>query len=1169
MAETLTVQQREAVNNRGGKLLVSAAAGSGKTKVLVDRLMGYLTDPTDPADLDDFLIITYTKAAAAELRAKIAAKLTQMIADQPENKHLQKQMQRLYLTKISTVHAFCADILREFSYRLDIPGDFRVAEENECQELQMRAMEQVLEEAYDNAHNDPDFCAFADTQGLGRDDRQLPDIILKVYNSARCHLDPERWLASCVESADISHIDDAAQTVWGSFLLHDLHVFLDLYMDALSKCARAAAEAQDMEKPAALLKDTVYQLDRLRNAQTWQQVQERKNIDFGRLTFSRKCADLELAEKIKAVRTSCKEGLEKKLRSFHDDSDQVLDDLKASCGALRGLIDLTKKFSRCYDKQKAARRVLDFGDLEHRTLDLLLGKKRWGATSVAAEVSCRFREVMVDEYQDSNAIQDAIFSALTEKRNNCFMVGDVKQSIYQFRLADPGIFLEKYNIYVPADQAKTGQGRKVLLSKNFRSAGAVIGAVNDVFSTCMTQQVGGLVYGEDEALSEGIPHQPLSEPEIELCAVSVENDTYAEEAAVAANRICQLLDGTHMIREADVLRPIKPKDIVILLRSPGSVGAEFMFALETRGVRCTMGGNLDLLHTEEITVLRSLLQVINNPLQDIPLVAVLLSRVFAFTADEIAAFRGKNKRVSIYHALRANASPKIAAFLDVLDTLRMESKMSGLAHLLNTVLSLTRMDSIFAAMPDGNEKIANIQSFLQLVNDFEKRSGRDLGRLLDYLNALEEKGIQTAGEGEPDAVTIMSIHKSKGLEFPVVFLCGLSRQFNTESARESVLCDRELGLGLGCVDSINRVRYPSVAKRAIASKILSDSISEEMRVLYVAMTRAKDRLVMTYASRYLEKDISDIALKMDMCTQALMSREVDCPGSWVLQTALRHTEAGVLHRLAGCTPKCHVPDIPWKISVHYADQQDACLEEEYAQKKTLDASVVERIASSLSFVYPHAEAVNTPSKLTATQIKGRSKDMEAAENTHKDEKPFQKWRKPSFLQAVTSGVDYGNAVHTVMHYIDYAKCRTVADIDAELSRMAASRIITQQQRQRIDVDSIKTFFDSPIGQQLQHCGNVLREFKFSVLDDASKYSRAESSEQVLLQGVVDCALVEPDGITIIDFKTDRVSDGILENIVAGYCTQVKTYAGALSRIYRRPVKGMYLYFFHINELVSL
>lgn len=1169
MAETLTEQQQQAVNDRGGKLLVSAAAGSGKTKVLVDRLMSYLTDPSDPANLDEFLIITYTKAAAAELRAKIAAKLTQKMADDPQNKHLQKQMQRLYLTKISTVHAFCADLLREFSYRLDIPRDFRVAEENECLELQMRAMEQVLEDAYATAQDDPDFCAFADTQGLGRNDMQLPDIILKVYNSARCHLDPAQWLASCEVSANVSGVSDTAQTVWGAYLLKDLQNFLELYIEALSKCASEADKAEGFEKPAALLRDTIVQLTALRNSETWQDVQHTKVIDFGRLTFSRKCSDADLAEKIKAVRSGCKEGLEKKLRSFHDDSHQVLKDLKATGSALRGLVALTKKFSDAYDKCKKMRRVLDFGDLEHRTLDLLLGIKRWGATAVANEVSKRFREVMVDEYQDSNAIQDAIFSALTDQKNNCFMVGDVKQSIYQFRLADPGIFLGKYNTYVPADQAKAGQGRKVLLSKNFRSAGPVISAVNDVFSACMTPQVGGLIYGPDEALCEGIPHTKVNEPEIELCAISVEEDTYSEEASVTADRICQLLDGKHMIRDGENLRPIRQQDIVILLRSPGSVGMEFVYALETRGVCCTMGGSMDLLHTEEITVLHSLLQVINNPLQDIPLVSVLLSRVFAFTADEIAGIRARKKRGSIYHALKLDETPKVKQFLNILDALRMESKMTNLTRLLNTILSATRIDSIYAAMSDGAEKVANIHTFLQLANEFEKRNGRDLGHFLLHLQAMEEKGIQMPGEAAADAVTIMSIHKSKGLEFPVVFLCGLSRQFNSESVRAPVLCDRELGLGLGCVDEKTRVRYPTIAKRAISVKMLSDGLSEEMRVLYVAMTRAKDRLIMTYASRYLDNDISDLALCMDICNQALMSAQVDCPGGWVLQTALRRTEAGALHALAGCTPKAKVNDIPWKISVCCADVAGDTFEEDHVQEAQLDPAQIQRIAQSLSFVYPHAEAVRTPSKLTATQIKGRSKDMEAAENTHEGLNCSNNWRRPSFLQNTVSGADYGNAVHAVMHYVDYDKCTDADMIGLELDRLVANALITPQQRELIDCNSILAFFNTPIGQKLKSSHKVIREFKFSILDDASKYSLADDAEQVLLQGVIDCALIEPDGITVIDFKTDKVTDASLETYVAQYRTQVQTYAKALSRIYQKKIKDMYLYFFRLHEAVKL
>ena len=319
--------------------------------------------------------------------------------------------------------------------------------------------------------------------------------------------------------------------------------------------------------------------------------------------FSKKCTDLELIEQIKAVRNACKKGLTKRLRSFADNSQQVLADLSGSAAAVRGLVSLVRRFDRAYGKLKQSRRILDFGDLEHKTLELLLGKSRSTPTAAAAEIGSRFREIMVDEYQDSNGIQDAIFAALTAKRQNCFMVGDVKQSIYQFRLADPGIFIEKYNTFVPADQAQTGQGRKVLLSKNFRSGNEVIQAVNDVFSRCMSPRVGGLAYGQEEMLREGISHRPLDEPAVELYGIEVQEDTYAEEAAFTAQRISELLDGTHTIRDGDAFRPIRPEDIVILLRSPGSVGGEFRYALEQRGIRCATGGNTDLLQTEEVETL--------------------------------------------------------------------------------------------------------------------------------------------------------------------------------------------------------------------------------------------------------------------------------------------------------------------------------------------------------------------------------------------------------------------------------------------------------------------------------------------------------------------------------------------------------------------------------------
>ena len=599
MAEKLTPQQRQAVENQGGKLLVSAAAGSGKTKVLVDRLMRYIQNDNDPANIDDFLIITYTKAAAAELRGKIATKLSELIAADPTNRHLQQQMQRLYLAKISTVHGFCTDVLRQYAYRLDISSDFRVADESESAELQMKALEQTLEAAYENAENNADFCALIDSHGLGRDDKLIPQIILKVYASAKCHLNPEKWLCWCVDNAT-SDVSGAEQTPWGAYLIADLKSYLALQIRAMERCAVAAGAADGMEKPAALLSSTVEQLRQLFSCGTWDEIIENKNVQYGTLTFSKKCTDLKLIDQIKAVRNACKEGLNKRLRNFVDSSDQVLSDIAQSAAAARGLVGLVHAFEQCYSRLKKRRGIVDFNDLEHYALDLLLGKQRNSVTAIATELGAQFREIMVDEYQDSNEIQDAIFNALTAKSQNCFMVGDVKQSIYQFRLADPSIFIEKYNSYLSADAAKPGEGRRVLLNHNFRSSGGVIEAVNDVFCHCMSPDVGGLDYGEAEMLREGIPHIPLNEPEVSLYGVEVENDTYAEEASFVADKICQLLDGKHYVRSGEMLRPITPDDIVILLRSPGSVGGEFRLALQSRGVRCVTGDQGDILQTEEI-----------------------------------------------------------------------------------------------------------------------------------------------------------------------------------------------------------------------------------------------------------------------------------------------------------------------------------------------------------------------------------------------------------------------------------------------------------------------------------------------------------------------------------------------------------------------------------------
>ena len=1168
MAEKLTPQQAQAVHDRGGNLLVSAAAGSGKTKVLVDRLMSYLTDPKDPANIDEFLIITYTKAAASELRGKIAAKLSERIAQEPQNRHLQQQLQRLYMTTISTVHSFCGELLRQFAYRLDLSADFRTAEENECAQIREAVMQQVLENAYDTAGEDPDFCALVDSQGIGRDDRQLPQVLLKVYDSARCHLYPDAWLETCVDDGAWNEITDAGEIRWGRFLMDELFAYLDLQITALEKCAAYAADAAGGAPVAALLNDTLYQIKHLRDAETWDQIVSRKEIEFGRLTFKKDFTDEDLKSQIKVIRDGCKDGLKKALRPFADPSERVLADMESTAAAVRGMVRLVRRFTEEYDLVKRRRRILDFSDLEHRTLDLLLGSRRNGPTTIAREVGRRYREVMVDEYQDSNAVQDAIYGAITAQNHNCFMVGDVKQSIYQFRLADPQIFLNKYAAFKPADQAELGEDRKVMLSRNFRSGGAVLSATNCVFERCMSPEVGGLYYGADEALYEGVPHEGLGDPEVEFHCIEIRENTYPEEAAYVARMIKQMLDESSMVRDKEGLRPVCPEDIVILLRSPNSVGEYFRLALEREGIRCCSNGGGDLLQTREVCVLRSILQAVHNPQLDIPLLAAMANPVFGFSADDLAVIRTGRRGSSVYDALRKSEEPKSVQFLQLLKKLRREARKESVSRVLELVFNETRLDSIFAAMPGGDLAEANLRCFYQMAVSFESGGQKDLGRFLEYLDAMEEKGLMTAAEsGNTDCVSIMSIHKSKGLEFPVVFLCGLGRQFNQESKRAAVLCHKELGIGIMAADSLRRVRYPTIARRAISAKIAADGLSEEMRVLYVAMTRAKDRLVMTYSSNDIQKEVSDLVAYSDMDCARLTIREVTSPGEWVLLSALHRSEANALFTLAGRPKHAQEYDHPWKICVSEAplDEADGSLQEE---KLRLPGYAAEQMRKGLSFRYPHMAATVAPSKQTATQRKGRDKDQEAAQNAQEPKTHQRNWRKPSFVSGEVSGKLRGSATHLALQYLRFENCDSLPAIEKEIMRLVEEGFLTCQQGQMVECDRLARFFDTEIGMRLRTSENVLREFKFSVLDDGAAFDQALAGEKILLQGVVDCALMDDDGIVVMDFKTDRVSEDTIAHTAQRYWPQVEAYAEALSRIFEKPVKAKMLYFFHMDQFVE-
>ncbi len=1174
--EKLTAAQKAAIENRGGPLLVSAAAGSGKTKVLVDRLMKYILDESAPANIDDFLIITYTKAAASELRGKIASKLMEHLAQNPLNRHLRHQLQRLYLAKISTVHSFCSDVLREYAFYLELPGDMRVADETEAAELRQMAMEKTLEEAYRCIAENEGFGTFIDTQGFGRDDRAVPQIVEKVYTSAQCHVQPEVWLKGCISNGDTAGFTDASQTLWGEFLLNRLHSYLDSQITVYRHLLSVVQTSEDLgPKYCPCLEDDLYRVERLRNCRKWESCRENYIGSLVRLASVRNPSEPELVEQVKAVREALKKGLARHQAPFDIPSAQIFKDLEQANLANEGLFELVLNFTKAYEDEKKRHRVLDFGDLEHLTLRLLLGKNLTGPTRAAQEIGSRFREVMVDEYQDTNEVQDRIFSTLTYREGNLFMVGDVKQSIYRFRLADPSIFLSKYHSYKPHEEAAPGEGRKIMLSENFRSGEAVLAAANHVFRTSMCPQVGGLYYGEAEALLAGIPHEKLPQTAVELHCIELMGgaNKYESEARFVADRIKELLNSQTMIPGTSGLRPVTPEDIVILLRSPGTGGRYYREALENLGIPVTTDAGSSILETGEISILRSFLQVLDNPLQDIPLQAVLLSPIFDFSADRLGQLRAMHREGNLYDGLlyaKEQGQADAESFLNLLSDLRRIARQETLTRLLDEIYNRTHLEAVFSAMSGGIQRRNNLRFFYETAAAFEQGGRRDLGEFLEHLTRLESRGLKPEEPSGGGAVSIVSIHKSKGLEYPVVFLSNLSGRFNLDDLKSNVLADPVLGIGSSAVNQNNRSRYPTVAKTAVAQRTRDENISEELRVLYVAMTRAKDMLIMTYADKYLQSHLTGLRCRLMPENNYALAQEAGCLGDWVLMAALRRSESAELFQQAGRPEDTIVDGYPWQVCYHALAPEVTVNTPPEEAEPGLSAKLPteQALQELLTFHYPHKPSITAPSKVTATQLKGRELDTEAADGAFHPLPTAQRhFKKPAFLEnAPLTGQEIGTATHLAMQFIRYEACVSPEGVETELKRLLAEEFLTQRQFEAVNREWIMAFFTTDLGRRLQKSKNVLREFKFSILEDGKLLDEDLAGEKLLLQGVVDCCLMEDDGLTVLDFKTDNVRPGQEEAKANHYAPQVQTYGKALSKIWEKPVKKLLLYFFRTGRL---
>ena len=1149
-----TPSQTAAIERRGSAVLVSAGAGSGKTRVLTERLMRHLEQGKD---IDGFLVITFTRAAAADLKGRIMGRLAEAAAADPANRHLRRQSALCRRAPIQTIDGFCADLLRQNCHMLGLAPDFRVVEDDRAAQMKAAALERTMEECYAHAEAHPGFLTLADTVGAGRDDRRLCELVLELHGKMQCHARPDRWAERMIEQLR-APVSDVAETPWGRELMEDLCRRADYWAGEMERLL-VLSDADEKTKKCygASIAAGAEQLREFSRALRlgWDRARECP-LSFPRVGYVKDPCDPELTEYVKARRASCMDECKKMLHILASPSKSLLAGMALTHDAMEALLRLTLDFDAEFARSKRRASLLDYSDLEHLAAQLLTDEND-APTEFAREVSARYTEIMVDEFQDVSRVQDTIFRALSRGGRNLFMVGDVKQSIYRFRLADPEIFTEKYERYRDDAEAAEGEPRRILLRENFRSRREILSAANAVFSACMSKELGDVDYDEAAELRFGANYYQgeRAVPELLLYGAAGDADEdetpdrLAFEAEQTARRIERLLREGRTVTTPDGERPLRCGDVAILLRTVANTAPVFRRALLRHGVPVAAARGGEYFSSLEVAAVLDMLAIIDNPHQDVPLIAALRSPCFGFTADELSAIRAEDKNIDFYDALclHARRDEKSRAFLDRLGALRAAAPDLGCAELVWQIIGELDLLAIAAAMDEGERRRSDLMELVALSEDFESTGWRGLHRFVLWLRRLAEKGRDPEGAAAGEGVQILSIHKSKGLEFPVVFLCDLAHRFNLRDSSARVLVHPVLGLGAKVTDLERRVEYPTLARTAIARRLARETRSEEMRLLYVAMTRARETLVMSACVGDPEKLVEKLrgVARPPLAAETLAS--APSPLHWLVTAAL--ADGGEHLRLRVCGGE---------------ERQET--EKAAPIPPEADETFRAQLERQLAFRYGHAGAETLPSKITATELKDRAeRDEDAASIAPRRAALF---RLPDFAaeRKPLSGAARGTATHLVLQYMDFAQTGSEEAVRAEIERMRRECYLSDREAEAVDAGAIVRLFASPLGRRMLAASARRREFKFSLLCPADELLGAAADDEVLLQGVVDCLIEEDGALVIVDYKTDAIrTDEQLEERRALYTPQLRAYAAAMRRIFRKPVKECVLYFLSMGK----
>lgn len=1208
-----TNEQQAAIDSRGQTLLLSAAAGSGKTAVLVERIIRRLLDKEYPIDITELLVVTFTKAAAAEMRDRIGTALMKALSE-TKDPRVERQLALLPSAQISTLHAFCQHVIRKYFYTIDLDPAFSIAGEEELNLLRRQVLEDVFLSYYEDDEKASILYPLADMFGSDRGDDILMDTVSRMYTYARSLAWPEHWLKEAARAYDVAPDAVIDDMVWAGpikdavrrILEEDARLYDGVLYHLRQREAFAPACDTFVAEQAALRQAA--------QARSWNDLSRFvRAIDFPRLKSLRKLSDDDKAvwERCKKVRDDVKKDVIKTLQAvyFSATPEEWLDGMRAMKPIMDGLVTLTLDFAKAYGAAKKEKGWIDFSDLEHFCLQILLAPDASPEHPVpsaeAEELRSQYEEVFIDEYQDTNGVQELI-TRLVSGEDNRFMVGDIKQSIYRFRLADPTLFLEKYQSFSRDEKAVQ---RCIDLGRNFRSVPVVLDAVNAVFSRAMTAEAAGMDYGEREKLYAG-RQAPDDERwiggpvEVDIVPTPSDEDdddgstAFEKECRFIAGRIGELLASGRMAARKDgTLEPLSYRHIVVLLRSMAGKADVLIQALQEGGIPSYAEQSGGYFAAVEVQVMLALLRCIDNPEQDLAMAAVLRSPLVGLDETALAGVRLAGDG-TLWQNLPAfvaslpdgvDEKEDLQQFMAVFDSWRTYSRRHGVAELLQRLYDDTAYVDFVGAMPGGDVRQANLKALYDRARQYEEAGFRGLFRYLQLMDKMKEDGLDLAPakvvSEKEDVVRIMSIHKSKGLEFPVVFVADMGKAFNRRDTQDQILFHNRLGIGLKQYDPEWRMSYPTLIWSGIAAQLRWEGTAEEERILYVAMTRARDQLILTGHSSHIDRD-------WQRWTSRLNPAQAKSYFDWVMPAAL--APFGAKADADYARPGAAWQDAVWQVRIAKAAPAGTVEEGAYDGEPRLEAlrrgdltgtPVPFWLDEQLSWQYAYPQAVRTAAKFSVSEVKRRYQELHSHELQDEADLsvpaaaviPTAPGEDDAFAalppwlageEAAVSGAQRGTALHKALQYITPAADQTTATLRREIDAFVRQGLLSREEAKLVYVPALAAFCQSDIGRRMAESPELHREYPFTVLlAGGDPLPETEKSEQILIQGVIDCLFREDDAWILVDYKSDRLETA--DAFRSRYAVQLALYKRAVEQITHRPVEETYIYSLHLQQEIRL